>query len=101
MVVLHPHVDFDQVIVRHPSGFDVILVKVGDSVLGYRNICPHLGIGLDWGDGRCMTGPNELMCFMHGAVFTADTGYCTSGPCAGKSLRRVAVRVQGGQVVCA
>ena len=59
----------------------------------------HIGVGLDWGDGRCKTGDNELTCALHGAVFAADSGACLAGPCMGQSLQRIPVRVEDGKVV--
>ncbi len=99
-IVLHPSLDFDQITVKHPSGFEVILVIEQGTVHAYRNSCPHVGVGLDWGDGRCKSGPNELRCSLHGAAFKADTGECFSGPCHGDALKRVEVRVEDGKVVC-
>lgn len=98
--VLHPTTAFDQVMAKHPKGFEVILVAAGGQVRGWRNSCPHVGVGLDWGDGRCLSGENELRCALHGATFEADTGACTGGPCFGDRLEAVPVRVEGGQVVC-
>lgn len=97
--ILHPTTDFDQVMATHPRGFQVILVRVGGEVHGWRNRCPHIGIGLDWGDGRCLSGENELTCAMHGARFLADSGLCVDGPCAGQSLEPFAVHVEDGKVV--
>jgi nitrite reductase/ring-hydroxylating ferredoxin subunit len=100
-VILHGDHDFDQVTVKHPDGFEVILVKLDGVVHAYRNSCPHIGIGLDYGDGRCLRGERQLICNMHGALFEADTGYCTDGPCAGESLTRLAVATDAaGRVVC-
>ncbi len=98
-VVLHASTDFDQITVEHPAGFQVILVNEGGTVRAWRNRCPHVGVGLDWGDGRCKTGANELTCMMHGAVFQADTGLCIAGPCTGDSLTPVAVRIVDGAIV--
>lgn len=98
-IVLHVGTDFEQITVRHPDGYEVILVKVADAIHAYRNRCPHVGVGLDWGDGRCLREANQLICAMHGALFAADTGRCFSGPCAGDSLERVAVRVEDGRIV--
>ena len=99
--ILHPDTAFEQITVKHPAGYEVILVKLGEVVHGYRNVCPHVGVGLDWGDGRCLHGERQLLCAMHGALFDADTGFCTDGPCSGDSLQRVPVSVEGGKVVCA
>jgi nitrite reductase/ring-hydroxylating ferredoxin subunit len=99
--ILHPSTDFDQITVPHPAGFQVILVNHDGVVRAWRNRCPHVGVGLDWGDGRCLTAPNELTCMMHGAVFAADSGACLAGPCAGDSLEAVPVEIVGGRVVAA
>ena len=98
--VLHGTTDFDQVMATHPLGFEVILVKQDGVVHGYRNRCPHVGVGLDWGDGHCLDTPTELRCALHGARFVAATGECIAGPCYGEHLQRVAVRISDGTVVC-
>lgn len=98
-VILHPSADFDQITVEHPGGFQVILVNQGGTIRAWRNRCPHVGVGLDWGDGRCKTGDNELTCMMHGAVFQADTGLCIAGPCAGDVLTPVPVQLVDGKIV--
>lgn len=96
--ILHGSLDFDQVTVPHPDGSQVILVWQDGTLHAWKNRCPHLGIGLDWGDGRCKTGDNQLTCMMHGATFRADDGFCTGGPCAGDSLREVPIRIVDGRV---
>jgi nitrite reductase/ring-hydroxylating ferredoxin subunit len=97
--ILHPSTDFDQITVEHPRGFQVILVKVAGTIHAYRNRCPHVGVGLDWGDGRCRSGDNELICAMHGATFAADTGFCTGGPCSGDRLEPIAIAISDGRVM--
>ncbi len=100
-IILRPNIAFDQVMAKHPDGFEVILVKLDGVVHAYRNSCPHIGIGLDYGDGHCTHGERQLICNMHGALFEADTGYCVDGPCSGDSLTRLAVQVDAaGRVVC-
>jgi nitrite reductase/ring-hydroxylating ferredoxin subunit len=99
-VILHGDTAFAQIVAKHPRGFDVILVHHQGTLHGYRNSCPHIGVGLDWGDGRCMQGDDHLICAMHGALFDAATGLCVDGPCSGKSLQRIAVRIEDGRVVC-
>jgi len=99
MTPLHRDDGFDQVMVKHPQGFEIILVRVAGTVHGWRNACPHVGVGLDWGDGRCLSGDNELQCAMHGALFLADSGACFAGPCAGKALVRVPLHVVDGMIV--
>ncbi len=99
-VVLHGDAAFTQIVVKHPRGHEIILVKQDGVVHGYRNSCPHVGVGLDWGDGRCMSGPDQLICAMHGALFEAGSGLCIAGPCSGQALERVPLRIEEGRVVC-
>lgn len=100
MTILHPDDGFDQVMATHPDGYGVILVRGSDGVVrGFRNSCPHVGIELDYGDGRCLVEPGVLLCSMHGARFQADDGLCIAGPCSGDSLQPVPVSVVDGQVV--
>ena len=98
--ILASDLAFDQIMVKHPQRGELILVHQDGEVHAYRNSCPHVGVGLDWGDGRCLVAPGELLCAMHGALFIAATGLCVAGPCSGKSLTRVPVRIEEGRVVC-
>lgn len=78
----------------------LVLFREGAHVRAWLNICPHAGRRLDWAPGqflRAKTG--ELVCAAHGASFSLVDGVCVAGPCRGESLRAVAVRVHGGQVV--
>jgi nitrite reductase/ring-hydroxylating ferredoxin subunit len=36
---------------------------------------------------------------MHGALFDIESGTCVSGPCAGRGLRALPVRVERGYVM--
>lgn len=97
--MLHPCSDFAQIMVPHPAGGpEIILVKHGGTVHAYRNICPHIGVGLDYGDGKCLADADTLICAMHGARFEAATGACFDGPCSGDALTRVPIRIEQGRV---
>jgi nitrite reductase/ring-hydroxylating ferredoxin subunit len=72
----------------------LILLRRGDAVRGWLNVCPHAGRRLDWAPGKfLMTKTGQLVCAVHGASFELDAGECVAGPCRGQSLRTVAVRV--------
>jgi nitrite reductase/ring-hydroxylating ferredoxin subunit len=85
---------------RFGSGTDlcaVLVVRHADALYGYVNSCPHLGTPLDFlpdhfldRDGR------HLRCSTHGARFRIADGFCIEGPCAGKSLERIGLRVEAG-----
>lgn len=77
----------------------MILLRHGDAVRAWLNICPHAGRRLDWAPGeflRSKTG--DLVCAVHGATFELDRGLCVAGPCRGDSLRAVPVRIEDGQL---
>lgn len=82
----------------HAGDDSLILVRFGDAVHGYHNICPHAGRALNWAPGRFLLNAGELVCAAHGASFTLATGACTGGPCRGSSLKPVALAVRDGGV---
>jgi nitrite reductase/ring-hydroxylating ferredoxin subunit len=83
-----------------PGGEEsVILLRLGERVNAWLNICPHAGRRLDWAPGKFLVSKGMLICAAHGACFGVDTGECISGPCRGESLRAVPVRVEHGEVM--
>ena len=70
------------------------LVQSGSSVHGYVNRCAHQALPLNYLPDRFLTHDGSMiLCTAHGAIFEKSTGFCVSGPCAGRSLVRIAVRV--------
>ena len=77
----------------------VFVIRWKSKLLGYRNSCPHIGTPLDWPENRFFDIDGEfLMCGGHGAVFRPEDGYCFEGPCSGRSLARIEIKVEGGDV---
>jgi nitrite reductase/ring-hydroxylating ferredoxin subunit len=75
------------------------LVRMGDSVQGYLNRCPHAGRQLNFLPDRFLTPDGELIqCLSHGALFEKATGLCIAGPCVDDSLTRLPVEVVAGVV---
>ncbi|HEU4406587.1 MAG TPA: Rieske (2Fe-2S) protein [Polyangiaceae bacterium] len=61
--------------------------RAGGRLVAYANLCRHLAVPLDFGDGDVHDDDKgELHCRRHGAVFDAGSGACTTGPCVGRSL---------------
>lgn len=61
----------------------------------YLNECPHWCVELDLGDGHFYDAEiDRIYCKNHGALFFADSGVCETGPCLGRSLVRLRVRVE-------
>jgi nitrite reductase/ring-hydroxylating ferredoxin subunit len=78
------------------------VVRVGATVRGYVNRCPHAGHPLNLLPERFLSPDGTLiLCSSHGALFEKGTGYCVAGPCAGRSLTPVAVEVCCGFVLLA
>ena len=76
------------------------VIRTGNNVRGYLNICPHQGTPLDWKPDTFLTYNKSLIqCSTHGARFRIDDGKCVSGPCLGKSLVTIAVRNCSGAIV--
>jgi nitrite reductase/ring-hydroxylating ferredoxin subunit len=76
----------------------LILLRDGQRVRGYLNICPHAGRRLDYAPGKFLLKDDTLICAVHGATFQRQAGACVAGPCRGDSLRVVALRVEGDEV---
>jgi nitrite reductase/ring-hydroxylating ferredoxin subunit len=76
------------------------LVKTGTEVHAYVNRCAHLALPLNLLPDRFLTHDGSMiLCTAHGAIFEKTTGYCVAGPCSGRSLERVPVRVADGYVL--
>ncbi|WP_435345172.1 Rieske (2Fe-2S) protein [Haloarchaeobius sp. HRN-SO-5] len=77
---------------------EAVLVQEDDEVVAWLNYCQHLThIKLDKGSGAPVRD-GELVCANHGAMFDADTGRCTYGPCKGAYLNGLDVTVDDGVV---
>lgn len=77
---------------------NVILLRRGDQVRAYLNICPHAGRQLDYAPGKFLLKNDWLICAVHGATFNRDDGLCIAGPCRGEHLRSIGVQVEDGVV---
>jgi nitrite reductase/ring-hydroxylating ferredoxin subunit len=79
---------------------DIFVVRQGDRVIGYHNVCPHVTTPLNWADGSFMTLDRKyILCDTHGAEFQIEDGHCISGPCIGDRLTPLTVELVDGQVV--
>ena len=80
----------------------LILVRQGNDVYAYTNVCPHIGAPLDFTPGQFLNAERDLIqCAMHGALFRIHDGHCVQGPCTGKGLNPVAVRVESNNIYIA
>ena len=78
----------------------IFVVRQGGRVFGYVNSCPHIGTPLDMIPDRFMTADKRhILCMTHGARFRVYDGYCFAGPCQGRSLAKLALALEGGEVL--
>jgi nitrite reductase/ring-hydroxylating ferredoxin subunit len=83
-----------------PQGFPLLLMRDRDQVHGWLNVCPQDGRRMDVAPGRFRVEGGELRCAIRGAVFALrDGARCVSGPCRGRSLASVPLRVERGVVL--
>jgi nitrite reductase/ring-hydroxylating ferredoxin subunit len=75
------------------------VVRDGDHLAAFVNVCPHAGHPLHWRPDGFMTADGEhIICASHGALFDRRTGVCVGGPCVGLALQPVPVRRRGDSV---
>lgn len=77
----------------------VIVLRHGNDVRAYFNVCPHAGRRLDWAPGKFLVKDGLLICAAHGASFQTESGMCIGGPCRGDRLRAIGVELRGEDVV--
>jgi len=83
----------------HNRGWPAFVVRHSQGVAAYINRCAHLTLELDWDRGHFFdVDQQHLVCATHGALYTADTGECVSGPCNGSGLEVLKVDEKGGAV---
>ncbi len=82
--------------------FHGFLVRTGETVRGYADRCPHMGLPLAQTLDDYLT-PNGCLiaCSWHGALFAISDGVCVGGPCMGSALTQWPVRNDRGNVVTA
>ncbi|MDO5603816.1 MAG: Rieske (2Fe-2S) protein [Paracoccus sp. (in: a-proteobacteria)] len=63
------------------NGFPLLLIRNGNGLLGYVNLCPHQYLPLDFHGPHILSADGEsLICSAHQARFDARTGAVTGGP---------------------
>ena len=78
----------------------IFVIRSGDDAYGYVNVCPHQGTTLDWKPDAFLTvGKRLIQCATPGARFEIATGACAGGPCDGRALTPVAVRIEDAMVM--
>lgn len=78
----------------------VIVTRRGDRIAAFHNRCAHADYPLQRADGRILVQEGAFMvCAAHGASYRLEDGACAGGPCNGRGLLPVTVRVSESSVV--
>jgi nitrite reductase/ring-hydroxylating ferredoxin subunit len=84
---------------RNGEAIEGFLVKNDGQYFAYKNSCPHTGSPLDWLEHQFLDSEGALIqCAVHDARFIIETGECIVGPCHGKSLEKLEIKVKHGGV---
>lgn len=76
------------------------VLRVGDELVAYRNLCAHWTVDLDMGEGQFWSERlGRIHCQTHGAAYDPHTGVCDAGPCVGGQLEKFTVRRDGADAV--
>jgi len=86
-------------VVDENDTWPAFVVRHSQGLAAYINRCAHLALELDWDNGLFFdVDQRHLICTTHGALYTADTGECVSGPCNGSGLEALKVVEARGTV---
>jgi nitrite reductase/ring-hydroxylating ferredoxin subunit len=76
------------------------VLRYDGALYAFANSCPHWSVDLDYGMGDFYdVSLDRIVCKNHGALFHPQSGFCEWGPCAGHSLERFELTVEGEDVV--
>jgi nitrite reductase/ring-hydroxylating ferredoxin subunit len=76
------------------------VLRVAQQVRAYVNQCAHLQYPLNYQPNEFLTPDGSLIvCTVHGALFEKLTGCCVAGPCYGRSLISLPLRIDAGYIL--
>ncbi|MFK7958146.1 MAG: Rieske (2Fe-2S) protein [Lysobacterales bacterium] len=77
------------------TGRDALfVVRRGEKLFAYRNVCPHQGASMPWRKNAYLNGAaTRIVCSAHGAQFEIETGKCMLGAALGRALKPIAIEV--------
>ncbi len=78
---------------------DAFIANFKGDIVAYENLCRHLPITLDYGDGQFFNKDDSFfVCQTHGAFYEPKTGLCIAGPCVGASLIPLKTELAEGEI---
>jgi nitrite reductase/ring-hydroxylating ferredoxin subunit len=80
--------------------FRMFVVRKGQRVFGYLNICPHYSLPLNHRADEFLTRSGDrIMCRQHLALFAIEDGRGLEGACEGRGLDVIPVSVRAGEMI--
>lgn len=78
---------------------DIVVVRKNGRFHAYENSCPHQAMPLETFPDKFLNEDATLfICSTHGARFRVEDGHCVSGPCEGKSLLSLQLKLKEGDL---
>lgn len=75
------------------------VVRFDGQLYSYLNRCGHVPVELDWPEGQFFDDRSLLLvCATHGASYHPSTGRCAGGPCAGRGLVPLQLRITDDKI---
>ena len=85
---------------RGVAAFSMFVVRQGEAVYGYLNLCPHFSLKLNQRGEQFLNEDATLIrCTMHFAEFRIHDGLCVAGACESLYLDPVPLHVADGMVM--
>lgn len=83
----------------HEGPQRIFLLRQGERVQAYFNLCPHAFVNLDSRPGDLLSADRRhLQCSFHGALFRFQDGLCVAGPPKDRRLMRFPVCIEAEAV---
>lgn len=84
---------------RHGREAPAFAVRFHGRVYAYLNQCGHVPAELDWLPGAFFDDSKlYLICSIHSALYSPETGQCLDGRCRGKGLLPLPVEERNGAI---
>lgn len=82
---------------KEHSGFIVLFQQ---KYYAYKNKCQHLAVELDWDNNEFFEEEEKfIVCATHGALYDPQTGKCLMGPCLGKNLEILSIKIKADELI--
>lgn len=82
------------------NAFRMFVVRQGDALHAYVNLCPHYSQPLNVRPDEFLSrNGDRIMCRRHLAIFSIDGGECLDGACDGNALDAIPLHVSNGNIV--